>query len=360
MIAIMRTTNWLLPCLLSALLLVQPRAAAEQIESAGSQAAPATEEFQSQWQDYLDSVELEALQRDCRPRMIPADARVQRRGAVVMLHGFSGCPQQYFTLAQLIAASGFDVLLPVHPGHGRLDLEDREDLDQLPQVDDETNRYAEHAKRMNQIMAASPGDKVIVGFSLGGATALQADLTAPDLYARMLLLSPMLAVRGGSFVEGLIRTFGHAPGLRNLVVKPLAVRNECDGWEQAGRAGFCDYRLKDVLALVDLEALNRELWQAEPSSTPIQIIASGDEKYVSNPRIEKFVRSLQAHGPIAACIMPEDVPHELLSPYENTERQMYWLGDLLNGTRAFIESGIFMPSLGDDQDPLPRCRLSSS
>jgi alpha-beta hydrolase superfamily lysophospholipase len=39
-------------------------------------------------------------------------------GVVVLFHGFSACPQQYDVLGPLIAAEGFDVLLPLTPGHG--------------------------------------------------------------------------------------------------------------------------------------------------------------------------------------------------------------------------------------------------
>lgn len=316
--------------------------------------------FRELWNAYIAETDVDGLQRDCIPRFIPASSQFDRRGAVIMLHGFSGCPQQFFTLAAMIATRGFDVLLPLHPGHGLSHHGDDENLDRLPQADDASNRYADHAVRMNAIMANSPGERIIVGFSLGGAIALNADLNAPDLYDRVLLFSPMLAVRGGAFVEGPVNVFGRIPGLRNLVVKPLGVRNECDDWQQTGRAGFCDYRLRDVLALLTLGESNRSLWRSRPTGTPIQIIASGDEKFVSNTRIEDFVSRQHAHGPIAACVMPEDVPHELLSPYENIDRQMYWLGDLLNGATTFIVDGRFVGALPAKDTDLPPCRVSES
>jgi len=305
--------------------------------------------FQEAWNTYTNEVNSLPRQRDCVPRFIPASTTKERRGAVVMFHGYSGCPQQYFTLAAQVAAKGYDVLLPLHPGHGlQPDANGDEDLSRLPQSNDEQNRYAEFAVRMNDVMAHSPGKKIVVGFSLGGAIALNASLNAPDLYDRQLLLSPMLAIRGGAFIEGLTGVLGKTPGIRNLVVKPAGVREMCAAWQAAGRAGFCDYRFKDVIALLEIEDINNALYAEQPPTIPIQIITAGDEKYVSNPRIAAFVEQQREHSPVSLCTLPEDVPHEMLSPYENPERQMYWLTGLLAGTVDFIVNGKFFASEPND------------
>lgn len=307
--------------------------------------------FYGAWETYTDQVNASERQPDCRPRLIAARATGERRGAVVMFHGFGGCPQQLFGMAARVAAQGYDVLLPLQPGHGLLpDADGNDDLSHLPQPGEAVNRYGELAVRMNDIMARSPGEKIVVGFSLGGAVSLYASLNAPDLYERQLLLSPMLAIRGGSFIEGLVEVLGHAPGVRNLVVKPGAIRERCHEWQAAGRAGFCDYRLKDVIALLDLEDRNESLYAGRSLKMPIQVVVAGDEKYVSNARIVDLVAQQSRHGPIALCALPADVPHEMLSPYENTGRRMYWLEGLLDGAVGFIVDGRFFASApGDDQ-----------
>jgi len=310
--------------------------------------------FHTAWETYANAINSNELQHDCVPRLIPAATTVKRHGAVIMFHGFSGCPQQYFTLAAQVAAHGYDVLLPLHPGHGmKLDSNGDDVLSRLPKSNDGQNGYGEFAVRMNDIMARSPGEKIVVGFSLGGAIALNASLNAPNLYDRQLLLSPMLAIRGGAFVEGLIATLGKAPGLRNMVVKPMGTRNLCEKWYATGRAGFCDYRLKDVIALLEIEDINDTFYEEHPPTLPIQIIIAGDEKFVSNPRIEKLVEQQRKHGPISLCSLPEDVPHEMLSPYENRERHMHWLDGLLLGAVGFIVEGKFLASEPNDEQPTP-------
>jgi len=300
--------------------------------------------FHAAWAIYQAETLRVQRQRDCAPRLIPAAANQTRRGAVVMFHGFGGCPQQFFLLAGRISEQGYDVLMPLQPGHGVLSEPDgHEDLSRLPGAGDPGNRYAEFADRMNRIMALSPGEKVTVGFSLGGAVSLNASLNAPELYDRQLLLSPMLAIRGGNFVEGLAGIAGRTPGIRNIVVKPRDFREMCAGWQAMGRAGFCNYQLRHVVALLRLEKANREMIQAKRPAMPIQLIAAGDEQYVSNDRIEEFATNQSRSGPVSLCFLPDDVPHEMLSPYENKDRAMYWLGDLLSFTTAFIVDGQFVP-----------------
>jgi hypothetical protein len=281
-----------------------------------------------------------------------------------MFHGFGGCPQQFFELGQRVAEYGFDVLLPLLPGHGLLAGQTgQDDLSLLPGAKASESRYAELALRMNEIMARSPGTRVIVGFSLGGAISLNANLQANGLYDRQLLLSPMLAIRGGAVIEGLTEFFGKIPGIRNIIVKPSAFRKECKDWQTAGRAGFCDYRLRHAVPLIDLEEQNGELYRQVTLATPIQIVGAGDERYISNNQLVSLTEQQRQNGPISLCFMPDDVPHEMLSAYENVGREMYWLVDLLNNAVAFIVDGEFFPSANNlDQDPgvSPKCLISSA
>ncbi len=296
--------------------------------------------YLAEWRAYTDTVNTLARQRDCVPRRVPANPAIDRRGAVVMFHGYGGCPQQFFMLAERVAAQGFDVLLPLHPGHGMPAAADGgDDLSQLPQAGEAENRYVTFAADINRVMARSPGQKIVVGFSLGGAVALNALLNAPDLYNRALLLSPMLAIRGGGIAELAVAVFGRIAGLRNLVVKPGGIRRHCHDWQSMGRAGFCDYRLRDTVALLELESLNERLHAARPPSLPIQFVIAGDEKYVSNSRIQKFAARQENFGPLALHQLAKNVPHEMLSPYENTGQPMDWLGGLLDIAEGFIVGG---------------------
>jgi len=61
------------------------------------------------------------LSSRCQPRVYLAGgpaAAVPYRGAVVLLHGLAACPEQWELLAPMVAARGYDVLVPVLPGSG--------------------------------------------------------------------------------------------------------------------------------------------------------------------------------------------------------------------------------------------------
>jgi pimeloyl-ACP methyl ester carboxylesterase len=325
--------------------------------------APDLQAFANGWQTYVGEINQVARQSDCRPRLFRALPAVQRKGAVVMFHGFGGCPQQFFELAQRVSERGFDVVLPLLPGHGVLSSQTEQDeLSFLPGTKTSEFGYAELARRINEIMALSPGTRVIVGFSLGGAISLNANLRAAELYDRQLLLSPMLAIRGGAVVEGLTEFFGRMPGIRNIIVKPSAFRKECKSWRTAGRAGFCDYRLRHVVPLIDLEEQNRDLNRQVTLTTLIQIVGAGDERYISNDQLVSFTEQQRQNGPISLCFMPDDVPHEMLSTYENVGRDMYWLAELLDDAVTFIGDGQFFPSEKNPEQnsgAVPSCRVSS-
>ncbi|MGI9343530.1 MAG: alpha/beta hydrolase [Gammaproteobacteria bacterium] len=307
-------------------------------------AEPGHAAFSSAWQRYADEVSALPLQPDCVPRMLPAQPRAERRGAVVMFHGFGGCPQQMFEFAERIATQGFDVLLPLLPGHGeRPNADGEEQLDRLPDGDS-WPRYTEFAARMIDMMAFSAGTNIVVGFSLGGAVALNAGLRAPDRFDRMLLLAPMFAFPGAEPVEQMATLVGRTPGFREIVVKPGGIRDECDAWQAAGRAGFCDYRYEHGAALAHLAGRNRRLREERPLTLPTQIVGAGDEKYVSNRRLTSFAETERLTAPVELCFLPDDVPHEMLTPYENIGRDMYWLDDLMQGLVRFVVEGEFMPA----------------
>jgi pimeloyl-ACP methyl ester carboxylesterase len=326
--------------------------------------APDIQAFTDAWRSYTDEINEVERQADCRPRLLAASSQVQRKGVVVMFHGFGGCPQQFFELGYRVAERGFDVLLPLLPGHGVLaDHGEQDDLSLLPSGPGQDNRYTELARRMNEITAQSPGIRVTVGFSLGGAISLNASLLANNLYDRQLLISPMLTIRGGTVVEGFAMFLGRIPGVRNIIVKPSTFRKECKGWQALGRAGFCDYRYRHVVPLLDLEGQNRDMYRQVTLATPIQIVGAGDERYISNDQLVSLTEKQRQNGSISLCFMSDDVPHEMLSTYENVGRKMYWLTDLLNGAAAFIVDGQFFPSsIKPDQDPEanPMCRRGSA
>ena len=133
-------------------------------------------------------------------------------------HGFSACPQQFFQLAPVLANLGFDVLVPMLPGHG---LERRPDgqelLEDVPTAANWRDGYGALAARMNDIVALARGPRVAVGYSLGGAIALNAGFRAPALYDRMLLIAPLIRINMPEYLETMVNIMGRIPLILSLI-----------------------------------------------------------------------------------------------------------------------------------------------
>ena len=82
-------------------------------------AADAASPYLTKWNEYVSDMTSrpEGLDTGCEPMRFPSTAS-DYKGIVVMWHGFSSCTQEMTVIAPPIAAMGYDVLLPVMPGHG--------------------------------------------------------------------------------------------------------------------------------------------------------------------------------------------------------------------------------------------------
>jgi alpha-beta hydrolase superfamily lysophospholipase len=289
--------------------------------------APEADAFRAAWHTYSAAANAGPLQPGCATAFVPAEGR--RRGAVLALHGFGGCPQQFEGLAPRLAAAGFDVLIPRLPGHGRPPGPDgREDLAGLPTGTDWQERYDGFVTTLEQLLGQSPGERVLVGFSAGGALALRAVARQPAFHDRLVLLAPLLGVRGGGPVEWLAWQLARVPAMASLDVKHFSPRAECETWQAAGRAGFCGYEVRHAAGLVGLARAVRADWERRALPLPTVIVLAGDERYVSNAAASRFAAAQQSFGASIVSKTLTVAPHEMLTPYENGGRVMTWLPEL--------------------------------
>ena len=101
-------------------------AADDDATATGSESALATSDALpapavTRWESYVARVTAEApLQEGCAPTRVSPPQGVRAKGVVALFHGFTACPQQFVDVAADLAASGFEVLLPLLPGNGRV------------------------------------------------------------------------------------------------------------------------------------------------------------------------------------------------------------------------------------------------
>ena len=317
--------------------------------------------FRSRWQAYRDRATQAELQPDCVPRIIEPASGARYRGTVVMLHGFSACPQQFFEIADLLAVQGYRSVLPLLPGHGRIaPASDRDDTRDLPVGATWKQRYTDFAAQINGLMEYADGDRVIAGLSAGASAALYLDMQARDLYDRVLVIAPFLATGGGAMANATAATTARVPLVRSASVKPFGLKAPCLEKRARGRAGFCNYQLKHVGALT---AMGGDLYTGlirEPLDVRLQLVGTESDTVVSNARIRDLLQAQSGTGKTTACFFPAGVPHAMVSVVDNPDADMYWLDAVESGVVGFVTAGTPFPTNGrpSSVDPaIEQCRV---
>ena len=126
---------------------------------------------------------------------------------VVLVHGFTGSPAAMRPWAEFLNARGYSVRVPLLPGHGTkpADLNEIEWPEWPAKVNSE---IAELQKYCSQIFVA--------GLSMGGGTTLQVAAEHGDKLSGILLVNPMIHVKGISptlaFLISRVVKFGKSVG----------------------------------------------------------------------------------------------------------------------------------------------------
>lgn len=282
------------------------------------------------WEKHLASLDKQPIQKACRPFRVAAQG--PHKGSVLLYYGFTACPQQYWELASMLAANGFNVFVPLLPGHGRnYHLQKGiavDDFSTLP-ADGEYVKYKTLAAEMTKMMRDEKGLKVVGGLSLGGVIAASAVVQAPAAYDRALLMTPLFNV-----VEAKRPYLPPA----NAVIPGHSVDwgRDCELERQGGRGGICQFQIRHVRAGQRLgEETLAAIGQVE---TPIQIVGVEGDQAANNGAIATAIHKLR-HG--QGCLYQHGVSHSMLSRYDGPDDKKFWLDSLESQTLRYISTGQF-------------------
>jgi len=308
--------------------------------SAAIATSPAAEQA---WAKYVDEVHKNStagVQAVCVPKRYPAEGKY--RGTALLYHGYSACTQQFDDFAPLLAAQGFDVLVPLIPGMGnnynssaptpsRLQcpfesmcagyLDDVEGMPTSPQG------YVDFTARMNDIMRLTEGERVVAGISVGGTLAAysgqfkQQDGSGKNIYDRQLIMNPM--------IEGANK--GETTALRALNANPLT-RNLWFGWGEGcrherslGRGGICTFKVNNAMAAADFGKHNAmDLLHAVNSS--VVVIYDQGDPVVSTSAIRKMIKKYVDEQPrtVSSCLLNFTM-HSMLSKWDDVGQSKWWM-----------------------------------
>ena len=303
------------------------------------------------WNAYVNRTKASAkLQPGCVPVRVAPRAGAPKRGTILLFHGFTACPQQYLDISQTLAASGWEVLLPLNPGHGRMPTsvangDARDDFSDMP-TSASKERYTQFAREMNRIMADAPGERVVGGLSLGGAIAARAVAEAPaKTYARALYMSPFFGVPGAA---------GWLSKAANVLVpgRDAGWGDGCEEERSTGRAGICDFQVQHLRGAADFAEDTARLRQ-KLAGTKTQIVGVEADGAADNGATKRVAEGAGA----ALCLYPKGVPHSFLSRFDNPKAERYWLPTVSAQVTGFLANGSPVPTSGTSTEGGAKCRL---
>jgi alpha-beta hydrolase superfamily lysophospholipase len=387
------------------------------------------------WKAYVDGVIANnpPLQAECKPVRIPATLSgplTAPKGVVVLYHGYTACPQQFMNastigadgkpiqggLASRLSKEGYEVLLPLLPGHGRVaasrpagEVDAKKNL--WPRIDDTrdvpgivasgeqlaNSGYTKLVETMNAVVAAStPVNKVVGGISVGAVLATHATLIATKPYTRALIAAPFYqagdaqinllrtaanaAVQGAEFVEKqevvnalkgeisplLLSKLAQTAIWKALGESPLGWGETCETIERnGGRAGICQFKVKHLAGVLEYGRLVQELIaKRAPQQTKFQITGVVSDPVVSNREVEKAALAL----PNSNFCIYDKANHSMFSWRDSATQNQdkKWIPPLEIATIKFLTSsgaGAEFKTNGAVQDPsvgkaLPLCSIN--
>ena len=313
-------------------------------------------EFNSAWDAYTNEMKAQPIQENCKPRRIHPNPAVASRGAVFLFHGFTACPQQFFEWSNELTAAGFEVFLPLLPGHGRMKHETgpdagKTDHSMLPDAG-HWEQWLEYTDKMVRLMSLYPGKRQLGGLSVGGAVALMASQEAPELFERQLVFTPFLFVSDLFAQQFLIPTLS------------FFATNVERGWGPGcydelalGRAGICDFSIGQIGAIQRFGSYVASHIKAIAAQT--LIVGVEHDPVVDIGHILEVLKNLGA-GPaqVSACFTPHDVNHSMLSRFDSPHEDKYWIGAVNQQATRYMVKGIPFDVTGPSaHQPYDSCRV---
>jgi pimeloyl-ACP methyl ester carboxylesterase len=340
------------------------------LASSFSVMAKQSPEFAEAWNAYAKKAESRGLQENCKPRWYKAKEGVDFKGTIVLHHGFTACPQQFFEISErYLVPAGYDVLLTVLPGHGgKWDEKNHDDYEALMGRNNFEQVTEEFVEQINAVMEKAAGEKIAGGLSIGSEFAYDSVLRKPGLYSRLIMVSPFFRLSTDKkefepgkhlFLKILQAVAGPINRSRPKLIDNLAdpkpplllrpfkgFKNSRSGWGEGcsvterngGRAGTCEFSLDKISAIQKYG--ERLVNEDVPTDLKIQFIGVRKDPTASvKDAYALFEKMREENQQVSFCLAPSDVNHSMLSRYDSPTENKYWMEDALKEVSSFIITG---------------------
>lgn len=258
---------------------------------------------------YLDGPNVNPV---CNTRLYTHGHRTER--SLLLLHGFTNCPQQFDDIGRLFHAQGWNVLVPRYPRHGYVDrLTTSISALRAQDLIAIAGRAAESARGLGEHVT-------VAGISLGGTLAGHLAQTS-DHVDRAVLIAPALGLKRIPWTA--------YPALTWIT---YALPNMYFWWDSNlkerlqppyGYPRFSTHAYGALFKIAD--GLVKAARTAEPKAKEIALMTNANEAGLDNRFTRELAESWRAHGanvttdefPLSARL-----PHDLIdpgNPDQNTE-----------------------------------------
>ncbi|HYT12260.1 MAG TPA: alpha/beta fold hydrolase [Candidatus Nitrosopolaris sp.] len=240
----------------------------------------------------------------CHTRLYTHGRRTER--SLVLLHGFTNCPQQFDALGKQFYELGWNVLIPRYPRHGYADRL----TTSIAELRSE--QLIALANRAGEAGAGLGERLTVAGLSLGGV--LTAHLAqSSDRVERAVLIAPMFGLRP-------IPGWGMAAMTRLAYVLP----NFNIWWDHelkekiAPPHGYPRFATRAYAALFEAGAIvMKAARRAAPKARYIEVITNAAEPRLDNRFTSELVKVWRRHGADVGTYefpLADGLPHDLIDP----------------------------------------------
>ncbi len=237
----------------------------------------------------------------------------------LFFHGFTAGPYQFVPLGKALFVAGYNVLIPLQPGHGQAGNWDGSNPPPLPT---DIRVYQFFAQEWLQI-AQSLGTQVVVGgLSSGGTLAAWLSLEYHAQINRTLLFAPFLSANNSLF---------------DLLLEVLPIYFEWFNKDNPGNFGYDGFRIPALRIFLDLG--QEIIRQVERGFPPTFILSSESDRVIDHRDEQTLFDKLLPQQPKSWYQRLDkvfDIPHTMMTVAEGNKYQ-----DMLIAiAKAYIESDI--------------------
>ena len=248
----------------------------------------------------------------CHTRLYTHGSRTER--SLVLLHGFTNCPQQFDALGTHFFELGWNVLIPRYPRHGYSDR-------LTTSVSELRSEHLVAVANRAADAGAGLGERLtIAGLSLGGILTGYVAQTRAGI-ERAVLIAPMFGLKPipGWGLAALTRL---ADILPNFYIWWNSALKDSIGPQH----GYPRFSTKAYAALFETGSrLQRAARTTAPASKRIDVITNAAEPRLDNRFTYRLVDEWRSHGATVGTYefpASDRLPHDLIdpaNPEQNTE-----------------------------------------